>query len=208
MTPDTAVRRRLYGAALGRVPREGWSDLALTRARRRLGLPPGTEKLLFPRGGRDLLRLWADEQIRAAAADLAASPTKGTTARVSEGVRNLVERADADPRLSERAATRLLMPDAAPLAAKILMNASDAVWRAVPDKSLDYNWYSKRIILAEVLTRVAVYHYHHRDAARTDEFLGECLARAVRRGASSGRVVKSLLDIPERLFVTLLRGAR
>ncbi|MGR4000545.1 MAG: COQ9 family protein [Alphaproteobacteria bacterium] len=206
--PNTPLQEQLYLLTLQYVPKYGWSDLAITRARQKLKLPPKSEKLIFPDGGKQVLQKWAEKQIQIAAQNLANSKTKGTTLRVQTGIQNLINQADKNPKLANRAANRLLMPDAAPLAIKLLANASNAIWSAVPDPSLDYNWYSKRAILANVLAQVLIYHHHHNNTQKTHDFLAKKLKAEVQRGASAGRAMRFLLNIPEHFVHTTYKAAR
>ena len=42
------------------------------------------------------------------------------------------------------------MPHQAPLAAKALYRTVDAIWHGIGDRSVDFNFYSKRALLAGV----------------------------------------------------------
>ena len=209
-SPAPDLAERLRRAALAEVPEHGWSDAALAAARRKLKLAPGAERLLVPGGGRGLLAGWCEEGAEAAAAALARSSVRGTTARVEAGVLALLAFAEAEPRLAERAAARLMLPDAAPLAARLHWRTADAIWRAVPDRSLDYNWYSKRLILAGVLARVLPFHALDRSPgkAQSRAFLKRELARAVSIGGRGGKLFARALAFPERAAGAFLRAGQ
>ena len=202
---------RLYRTALLAVGEHGWSDFALTVARRQLAeeglpLPVGAERLLFPAGGRGLLERWFKEQAEAAATALVRSDLQGTTRRVEFGVRAFLDCLDAEPALARRAHARLLLPDIAPLRGRLLWYLADAIWSAVPDPSLDYNWYSKRAILAGVLA--STLRRHHRlggrdgsvDQEQVRVALVRDLQRAVKVGGTLGKGVKKALNLPETIF--------
>ena len=206
------LTNRLYQAALQEVPKHGWSDFALTTARRRLAetgadLPQGAERLLFPQGGRGLLERWIKEQAEVAATRLVSSEIKGTTTRVEYGVIAFLECLEDAPELAHRAHARLLLPDAAPLSAKLLWYVADAIWSAVPDPSLDYNWYSKRAILSGVLARTLARHQRDSspDKAQTRQELTRDLQRAVKVGGTLGKGVKQALALPEKAFAVACR---
>lgn len=201
--PPRPTRDRLLSAALEHVPADGWSDTALIRARRALGLPRDAERLLVPGGGRELLEEWARARIAAASSRLADERLRGTTRRVERGVSLLLEELEAQPELTARASARLLLPDAAPLAVRLLGLAADAVWSAVPDTSTDYNWYTKRAILSGVLAATLLQHKRDTSPAKRDTraVLARHLERAVMLGRFGGRGVRFALDMPERAFV-------
>ena len=50
-----------------------------------------------------------------------------------------------------RAVNRLSLPDAAVQGPSYLWSFADSIWRAIGDRSTDYNYYTKRTILAGVL---------------------------------------------------------
>ena len=206
------LTNRLYQAALLEVPEHGWSDFALTTARRRLAeagedLPHGAERLLFAKGGKGLLERWLQEQAEIAATQLIQSNIKGTTRRVEFGVIAFLQCLEDAPALASRAHARLLLPDAAPLAAKLLWHIADAIWSAVPDPSLDYNWYSKRTILSGVLARTLARHQRDNSPNKTQtrQELTRDLQRAVKVGGTLGTGVQQALSLPEKAFAVACR---
>ena len=51
---------------------------------------------------------------------------------------------------AKRAAATLALPSNAALATRLLYSTVDAVWRGIEDQSTDFNFYSKRALLAGV----------------------------------------------------------
>ena len=104
-----------------------------------------------------------------------------------------------------------MLPDAAPLAARLHWRTADAIWRAVPDRSLDYNWYSKRLILAGVLARVLPFHALDRSpgkaqSPRFSQARG-WPAPSLSAGAG-GKLFARALAFPERAAGAFLRAGQ
>lgn len=149
-----SLRRQLLAAALEEAAFEDWTSRSLARAEAAAGLPEGAAALACPAGVVDLIDFWGLESDRAMTAKLAAIDLGALKVRerVAAGVRGRIEAIGLENReAGRRAAARLALPDAAPRAAAILWRASDAIWRAIGDRSTDGNFYSKRAILSGVL---------------------------------------------------------
>jgi len=76
----------------------------------------------------------------------------------------------------------LARPQHAKLAAKMLYDAVDAMWRAAGDTSTDYNFYTKRASLSAVYsaTLLAFLSDNSADMAKTEAFLDRRLADIAR----------------------------
>lgn len=57
---------------------------------------------------------------------------------------------------ARRAAVFLASPLQVPLALRLVAATADAMWRAAADTSADFNWYTKRTILAAVYTATEI----------------------------------------------------
>ena len=114
----------------------------------------GEAATLFPRGVSDLLRFWSAETDKAMIART--EEPDFAEMKIREKVPALVlARLDylrSDKEAARRAAAWLALPMNAPLAHELSWAAADAKWRALGDKSLDFNYYSKRAILSGVWT--------------------------------------------------------
>jgi ubiquinone biosynthesis protein COQ9 len=81
-----------------------------------------------------------------------------------------------------RALSLLASPPNLPLAAKLLYDTVDTIWHAAGDRSTDFNFYTKRGLLAGVYAATTLYWLDDRsdDMAATEAFLerrlGEVLA--------------------------------
>jgi ubiquinone biosynthesis protein COQ9 len=209
-------RARLLETALGHVPFDGWTDSSLRRGAADLGLTAADVLDAFPGGAIEALDLFmalADRRMLAdlESADLAALKVRE---RVLLAVRRRLERALPHREAVRRGLAALALPQNAPLAVKSLYRTVDAVWFGVGDTSTDWNFYSKRAILAGVYGATILYWLDDRseDQARTWDFLARRLddAIAVPRALGQGfeRLRKLVSDLPSpfRRFDRAFRG--
>jgi ubiquinone biosynthesis protein COQ9 len=85
--------------------------------------------------------------------------------RVGAAIRARLKVQAPDKAAAAALARWLARPSRAPLAASLVWRSADAVWRALGDRSTDENFYSKRVILAGVLTAVYVRWHADEDPA-------------------------------------------
>jgi ubiquinone biosynthesis protein COQ9 len=147
----TAARDAVIRAALPNVPFDGWSQKVLTEAAANVG-HGGAVPRLFPGGASDAVAHFMDMADRAMVEDLKAHDLSvlKVRAKVALGVRLRLERWTPHREAVRRALA--LSPHPA-FAGKMLKNwyaVVDAIWRAAGDRSVDFNFYTKRGLLAAV----------------------------------------------------------
>lgn len=145
---------RLLTAALPHVDHLGWTPALVKAAAAETGFTPAEADLLLPEGGRDLAALLARRHDAAALARLSNVDPAGL--KIRERIRAAVL-ARLDAALETPDATRrwmgfLALPGNAPLGLRLVWASADALWRWAGDTATDENHYSKRALLAEILT--------------------------------------------------------
>ncbi|MGF1445716.1 MAG: COQ9 family protein [Pikeienuella sp.] len=153
------ARARLIEAALPHVAFDGWSAEALRLALQETGIEPEIARLVFPRGGVDMAVGFHDmmdarlvEEL--AATDLAAMRIRD---RVTHCVRRRLELVADHREAVRRGATLLALPIYAGEGARAVWRTADAIWTACGDTSEDYNYYTKRAILASIYSATVLY---------------------------------------------------
>jgi len=149
-----AARRRILDQALALAPFEGWTTRMLERAAARSGIDRATAKAAFRGGVEDLLRYWS-ATTDAAMASAMAVPEFGKMRirdKVAFAVRARLDALRKHKEAARRAAAALALPAHGLLGARLAWKTSDAIWRGLSDASTDFNFYSKRAILAGVWT--------------------------------------------------------
>ena len=140
--------------ALVIAPREGWTSLMARRAGRAAGLSDGETELLLPHGPADLTALLSRRHDRRALALL--QGLDPATLKVRERIAAAVE-ARLDAAAQDETATRrwmgfLALPANAPLAGRLAWESAEVLWRWAGDAATDENHYSKRLLLAGILS--------------------------------------------------------
>jgi ubiquinone biosynthesis protein COQ9 len=160
----------LLAAILPDVPFDGWTEAALTRAAERVGLVPAELRSLCPGGPRDLVAWfshWADrETLRALEArDLSVLKVHE---RIAAGVETRLAVLAPHREALRRALALLSAPQNLALGARLLYDAVDALWYAAGDSSTDFNFYTKRALLAGVYGATTLYWLDDRSPDHVD----------------------------------------
>jgi ubiquinone biosynthesis protein COQ9 len=154
--PDWAdeAEQRVLDAALLMAETSPWTAALVLRAADRAGLSPADVELLLPDGAADLAALLSRRHDRLALARLAAVDASALKIRerIRLGVQARLDTAMADEAAVRRASLFLARPDRVALAAGLAWETADGLWRWAGDTATDENYYSKRVILAGILT--------------------------------------------------------
>lgn len=148
------TREALLAEAITLAAFDGWSAKLIKRAADHLGIDAAKAKLAFPKGLEDLLS-YASHQDDAAMLEALGAHDLGTMKireKITLAVRLRLEVLLRDKDAASRAVHTLALPHHAALAAKLTYDTVDAIWRGIGDTSADFNFYSKRAVLAGVYT--------------------------------------------------------
>lgn len=154
-----AIRQQIMLAGLTHVPFDGWTMTALEAGAKTAGFDAIMVRRVFPSG----LSQWADEWSQWAdacmldalkAQDLDAMRVRD---RIAAGVKARIM-ANAEHREAlRRCLAWLAIPVNTPVAIKNTMRSVNTIWYEAGDRSADWNYYSKRGLLAPVYTTTALY---------------------------------------------------
>ncbi|MDE0941961.1 MAG: COQ9 family protein [Alphaproteobacteria bacterium] len=221
MTEDRTVartdaRRMILEAALDAVPFDGWSDKMLAEtveSAAAKGIDPAQATAAFPGGVKQLLAFFmaeADRQMieAAAAQGLGEGPIRD---RIGGIIRLRLESLAPHREAIRRALAIQLFPRRAPTAVAGLYRTVDAIWRAAGDDSTDFNYYSKRAILAAVYSSTLLRWLDDQsdDCDDTWAFMERRIAGSLRIGKIRRRLEKMARRLPSPLPVlTRLRYGR
>lgn len=146
------IRLEILEAALRHVPFDGWTEQALLEGAREVGADQAQLACAFPRGVRDLFRAYVTEADRKMVAALEASDLEGMRIRdkIALAVRTRLTQNVEHREAARRAVAYLMRPAQAREGAAATWRTVDAIWYAIGDRSADFNFYSKRALLAAV----------------------------------------------------------
>jgi ubiquinone biosynthesis protein COQ9 len=196
-TDDAILRKAVLDAALPHVVFDGFTDRLLAAAAKEAGADKAAIARLFPDGPLSLVELFsqtADAEMEAA---IAALDLKGMKirARITAAVKARLAALRPHKEAARRAAAFLSLPPHAALGAKLVYRTVDAMWRAIGDTSTDFNFYTKRGILAAVYSATLVRWFADTsvDEAATEQFLADRIENVMQFEKFKARA-KDVLD--------------
>jgi ubiquinone biosynthesis protein COQ9 len=201
------IREKLLLATLPHVPFDGWSNAAIRAGAEDAGLSPAEALNAFPAGPAEALALfsdWADRQMlaRLEKTDL---DTLKVREKVAAGVRLRLEVLEPHKEAVRRGLAFLSLPPNAGQGLKGLHRTVDAIWTMAGDRATDYNYYTKRLLLAGVLSSTTLFWLNDRSDGHeaTWAFLDRRIDEVLKIGGRLGKTMKRLLDLPDRLMAAL-----
>lgn len=146
------LRPHLVAALLPHVAFDGWTEAALNRAAQDIGIAEDRAVLAFPRGGLDMILAWLALIDDAMAKALAQYPleTLKIRDRIHKAVMLRLEQIAPYKEAMRRAMPLLALPHNASAALRSTWRTVDAMWMAAGDSATDFNYYSKRTLLAGI----------------------------------------------------------
>ena len=199
-------RSRILAAALIHVPFDGWTWRSVTRGAKDAGYAEAESHLAFPDGIRDVVTAYSaelDRRMKAVltnrAAELAAMKVRE---RIACAVRVRLESANSEREAIRRMVAFLALPENAGLGPRLLWSAVDAIWRAAGDRSTDFNFYTKRGLLAGVVGATTLYWLADKSEGLADTwaFLDRRIDGVIRIGGLPRRVSAWIDSKAEALF--------
>lgn len=202
------ARNAILQAALERAPFEGWTRMTLAHAGEDAGVDRATLAAAFPNGVEDLLAFWSQKADAATVAAMSGDTFAAMRIRekVDFAIRERLSYLSPHKEAARRAAGTLALPIHAGLAARLAWNTADAIWRALGDKSTDFNFYTKRAILAGVWTATLTRWFADEtpDASKTRNFLAARIENIMQFEKMKAKLRNSGLD-PSRAAGWLAR---
>ena len=197
---EGGLKERLLLNILDQVPFEGWTEAAVRLGAEEAGSKAEIAQLYFPKWPLDGIAAfvhWADQQMLDAAQD-ADLPSMKIRERITWLVRTRLEQMALHKEAVRRASGILALPQNASLNLKLLGSTVDAMWRAAGDRSTDYNFYSKRLILSGVYgsTLLVWLNDDTPDQEETWQFLDRRIGNVMSFEKAKARVLKSPVKPP------------
>jgi ubiquinone biosynthesis protein COQ9 len=172
---EASLKLAVAKAALAHIPFDGFTDKALAAAAAEAGVDKAARARLFPGGPLDLVEAISDMFDKDMDAQLAKAKlgTMKVRARIAKAVTTRLDILRPHKEAARRAAAFLTLPPHAARGATLLYRTVDAMWRAAGDTSTDFNFYTKRAILAGVYSATLMRWFtdESEDESETDAFL-------------------------------------
>ena len=203
-----AVRIAIIDATLPHVPFDGWTQGALQHGAEDAGFEKVMALRVFPGGPVEAVAFWsklADRRMLQALEqrDLASMKVRE---RVATAIRVRLEQTAGHREAVRRALGLLALPLNAGKGPALLWRTVDAIWYAAGDTATDFNYYTKRGLLAGVYSATLLYWLEDRSEgfASTWSFLDRRIGEVMRVPQALGALQKRLGALPTPF--SILRG--
>ena len=187
LNDPAALRDAILDAAMDHIPFDGWTREAAIRGAEDVGLDAAAAMRAFPGGQRDMIA-WhlrqADRRMAEALSGMDLGSMK-IRERIATAVRTRLEQNAAHREAIRKALAFLSLPQNAPMAAQALYRTVDEMWYAAGDTSTDWNFYSKRGLLAGVYSSTVLYWLNDKSEGFADTW------------AFLNRRIENVLKIPK-----------
>ncbi len=197
---DTELKQAVLVAALPHAAFDGFTDSVLQKAGTEAGVDAVTLSRLFEGGPISLIEFysaWADGEMekKLAATDLKAVKIRE---RIAAAVKARLAVLAPNKEAARRAAALLSLPMHAALGAKLVYRTVDAMWRATGDTSTDFNFYTKRGILAGVYASTTMRWFNDagEDEKETDEVLAARIENVMQFEKFKAKAKDALSNFP------------
>jgi ubiquinone biosynthesis protein COQ9 len=162
-------------AALAHAPFDGFTDKVLEQAAKEARVPLDALARLFPDGPVDLVEAFSghvDAEMTRSLSKVKLSSLK-VRERIATAIRLRLAALRPHKEAARRAAAFLTLPPHVAMGMKLLYRTADEIWHGIGDTSTDFNFYTKRAILAAVYSTTLMRWFSDtsEDEHITDEFL-------------------------------------
>jgi ubiquinone biosynthesis protein COQ9 len=205
-----AVRAAIVDSTLPHVPFDGWTQAALQNGAEDAGFDKVMALRVFPGGPVEAVEFWSqltDRRMLAALEqrDLASLKVRE---RIATAIRLRLEQTAGHREAVRRALSLLAMPLNAGKGPALLWRTVDAIWYAAGDTATDFNFYTKRALLAAVYSSTLLTWLDDRSPGLEESwaFLDRRIADAMRLPQTAQRFVEPLRWLPNPIY--LFRQAR
>ena len=157
--------------------------------------------ILFPKGNNDLIKFALDnlnEQLEdyCKNIDLIRLPTHK---RVKKILLSKIELMNKDKKFYKKIFLKILIPQKQINLPSQLYKSIDRIWYIAGDTSVDFNFYTKRLILASIYTRIILFFFNNDDQNKLEKILD-----AYFKSVSKIPKIKSKIDIFKNNFPNIL----
>jgi ubiquinone biosynthesis protein COQ9 len=192
---------QLLEAILPHVDFDGWTDAALEAGVGALGVNISKVDRLFPGGVREIVGHfgdWADREMLATLGSMDLGAMK-LRERVSLAVRVRLSALSPHRETVRRTFSYLSLPSNLSIGVRSMYKTVDSIWYAVGDKSADFSFYTKRALLAGVISATILFWINDEseDSADSWAFLDRRIADVMKIPALRSRLEKIACRAPD-----------
>ena len=173
------IRIQILQAAKKHVIKYGWNENLFDNIKNDSKYSYEEMNVLFPKGYRTLIEMYLEEINEKMTAE--SQKINLIRFRVHERIKELfiirLKIMSKEKKLISKTFLNLLLPHNYKLASKNLFNAVDQMWFLAGDNSTDFNFYTKRVILASIYSSVMIHFVNNNNIDETIILLNKKLKR-------------------------------
>ncbi len=192
-------RDRLLSAMLTHVMFDGWSEKALAAGLEELDGEVSDAQLLFPGGLKEVAKHFGDYMDRQMLAELAELELEKMPVRekIATGIQIRLQLLAPHRESLRRLLTFLALPGNHFTGLQITSQTVDTIWHAIGDTSTDFNYYTKRGLLAGVYGSTILYWLadNSEDFADTRDFLDRRIADVLKIPKIQNKIERRLKQV-------------
>lgn len=166
MSKREKLKQQILKRALAHVPFEGWSQAVLEQAAFDVTGDASYGWRFFPKGPLEAVAYWSALLDQEMIASLPALEAYRVRERVALAVKTRLQLLEPTKEAARKTTVYLTLPQNMPEASRLLYATVNEIWYYAGDTATDYNFYTKRGLLAWVYS--ATFLYWLRDAS--DEY--------------------------------------
>lgn len=179
------IKQNILAEALKAIPFEGYSLTMLENASKKCGYEPKMGELVFKDGMTSLIQYYFETLDEEMIKNTSKKLTKSITQNVKIAVLERIKILSKNKLVVSKTLAFLGLPHNAIFGTKLLWNTCDKIWHdIVGDKSVDFNYYSKRTLLCGVYSSTVLFWLSDESKGfkDTEEFLDRRLAEVGKIG--------------------------
>ena len=173
------LRLKVLKEAKKNISDLGWNKKLLLKTQHDLNFQNDEISALFPNGYYDLLEMYLDEINNKMISE--SKKINLIRLRVHERIRELIilrlKIMSENKKMISKTFIFLLFPKNYKISLRIIYKTIDEIWFLSGDHSTDFNFYSKRIILASIYSAVMIHFINNNDLDKTIIFLDKQLKK-------------------------------
>ncbi len=151
------LKQQILKRALEHVPFEGWSQAVLEQAAFEVTGDASYGWRLFPKGPLEAVSYWSALLDQEMLATLPAPNAYRVRERVALAVKTRLQLLDSTKKAARKTTAYLALPQNMPEASRLLYATVNEIWYYAGDTTTDYNFYTKRGLLAWVYSATFLY---------------------------------------------------
>ena len=190
-------RVKILSSAKKHIPFDGWNEKIFSTVANDLKIPIGEIHALFSNNYIDLLKLYLDDSENRMLKD--SKKINFSNMKISKKIYEIIvfriKKNLNNKQLIRKTFIALSHPKNSLLGMSSLYKTIDNIWFVAGDDSSDFNYYTKRLILAGIYTSVLLFWLNDdsKDLKKTENFLKKQLKKTL----FIGKIKKSIINFSE-----------